>query len=999
MNLAKITIQKINQPNLKIEVYRVFEEEDKHIENFYLLTDVEKQKYHFVTIDQDKYFEANFNTEEIVLYDIDKTTYETSTKFTRESVGVQYHSFLSDDLLSNEPVIEKAQDSFVLDIYCNTNVNVNNDVHIKYYLVVKKVFMQSVQPETREETISVSGFTYRYNQDNYKLTLYIPGTYEITINRVKENNRLVQYGDKYYYVLPALDFKSNNVKREIQAYCKKLGGSLMIINTKQELALANYLAQTFTNRDNPKYGYVYCDIILKPFNPQKTATIKMTDISSVNLEDLKYAKLTEMKRTKNSDVRFLVSSGSDSNPSIGYCDPSVNLPFIIEFDKTDFETKSNALLKNLYENSELIKFGNFNADGMPGSDFCVLPENIKKREYQYQNGYLIGNYNRHCLLCFLTKQKFVGYNHAATFSSPATSHEPDDDCIVMVISALDSEQNYKYDTLSFIVKLNNDQTHCGVPMNVKCALVYNVFLSNQQVLKEDLTFTTNSLWNNFKKGMAIKAIKTAEKIDIYRTDMRNNDDEFDKIDPEQSEPVISMTFAEIESLTGVDFSEGYLGYGNISQAETWIKNIDIVAEDADIMNDLKSQSMEYIAATATTNVTLHANAEGDEYISESYQDVIYFDGEYSLNSAEGLYDTFAWSNKTREQYIQSIPHYKQELVSENYTGTPSLTDIDFPVSLMYHAPDKKVHLYSHSSSLNACYMHCFGTYDQAVVYNKLPATYNDKLIFDWTLRDPNVDVKDSIKLLQIDGNVYLSIPNIFKESIANNYKTFTYDARHYTIYYEEKTDENSGKTYYVPIESKTKYIDRYQKEQANIDVICINYSIWKQSSGGGKVVLSRTCDDNTSLRQFNIPVSNVAPNLNKKTILMSETNQIFYYKDFNEDNILIQISDQVSDMEYNTSVTINLAGYQEVFYPNKVNVYNMHYPTNQELSRWSPKFHAYLNVSNLIKLSWITGGIELPSECFIKEELEDGIKYKMISPLGISYKYTMSETNNNTTIG
>ena len=1015
MNLSKLTIQKIDQPKLKIKVYRVFENDLSESDDFYALTEEQKNQYLFVTIDQDKYFEANFDKDEIILYDTDKVTYESSVKFERESVGINYHSFLSDTLLSNEPNIKRYENNFIFSSYYNENFRLDNKVNIRYYLVVLKTFMQSQEPESVIQTIKMQGFTYRI--DNQKVYYDTPGLLQLDIKKSKENNRLVEYNGRYYYILPALAFtgKNKNVRNEISKYCTKLGGTLMKIDTWQELLIANYLAQTFAVNNGNTSGYIYANIALSPYNSSKEKIFKtVLDIDSYDLDALKKQRLIRMNRNDTSDTPFLISANENEIAKIGYCNPNTNLPFIIEFDKYEFDKQSNALLKDLYENSKLFKFGNYSADGMPGADFCILPDNIKAREYQYKDGYLIGNYNRHCLLCFFTNQKFIGYNHSATFSSPANSHEIDDDCICMVVSAVDSEEIYQYDTLTFVIKLNTDQTHCGVPANVQIALVYNVFLPNQKILKQDLTFDVHSTnehpvyWNNFAKGMAIKAIKTKDDIKLYRTGMRTTQDEFEKLDPDVSSPVISMTFAEIKSLTGIDFSEGYIGYGNISQAETFIKNIDIIAEDADIMDDLKQKSMEYIAGTSIQDVSLENN--------QTLPDNIIIPEEIFIQTAgaiaKGLWTSLSGTTTSYGNFI-NVFNRTPYRVNKNKIPEEDYNKKHYNLRLLKLQGSKSSLFknYDTGTEILACCddypeMIAVGSIDKAFVINKLSSLYNKKLARDWFLF--NSPGKDSISWTKgEDGYFYITIPNIFKHQ--DLYKDFIYDSRVHAIYYntiqeeiesEQETDEPEYKELYDPIPEETISFDKYEEQESGIDVILFN-----------GIALCRTSTSNENLTKFNIPSSDNVENLNEEVIEVEfeklnsfysndngyrdeEDSRVYFYDDnYNKDFITIKAStDRFSTEENINEATldlhIQLAGYQHVTLPKSIRSkkYNFTIDYSSIYRQWSTRFHRYINLSTMPLVSFINHN-NIFNNSLIRNETDDHIEFDAFALLGVEFNY------------
>lgn len=226
-------------------------------------------------------------------------------------------------------------------------------------------------------------------------------------------------------------------------------------------------------------------------------------------------------------------------------------------------SETSNLLERLYNTSNLLKF---DADGL-----TVLTEEEKATKWTNEDGVITGITNDPFLLCFLNDKTLGSYSHKVDVISTGA----DDDALVVIISARPINNFGDYNTLSLIIKLNDDQGHCGVPSEVQFALVSNLYEFNQIVLAEDLTFTATGNWSSFQKGIGIKIIKDNTNISIYRTNMRADTSSLDEfmLDEKIASPVINMSFNDIFIATGIDYRQGYIGYGNISQEGATFENI------------------------------------------------------------------------------------------------------------------------------------------------------------------------------------------------------------------------------------------------------------------------------------------------------------------------------------------------------------------------------------------------------------------------------------------
>ena len=225
------------------------------------------------------------------------------------------------------------------------------------------------------------------------------------------------------------------------------------------------------------------------------------------------------------------------------------------------DSDNSHLLEKLYNTSNLLKFDS--------SGLTIVPDEEKSLKWNNVDGTIMGITNDSCLYCFLNDRQLSGYNHKVDMVSTSS----DDDALVIVISAKPNGNDY--DILSLICKLNNNQNHCGVNSDIQFALVSNLYRPTQIVLAKDETFNITGAWKNYQKGIGIRIIKTDTDLKIYRTPMRTENDDIQENDLDVSIalPVISTTFSNINNETNIDYTSGFIGYGNISQDYATFKNI------------------------------------------------------------------------------------------------------------------------------------------------------------------------------------------------------------------------------------------------------------------------------------------------------------------------------------------------------------------------------------------------------------------------------------------
>ena len=129
----------------------------------------------------------------------------------------------------------------------------------------------------------------------------------------------------------AVQTRTASTKRSTPA--KPIGKNYPSTNNTTEVIQSNSKTVVTSDLIN---NYVLTNIYMIIYDKNNTPSQMVNNF--MNFDSEKYSD--EIIQEKENEIA-----------KIGYCNPDTNLPFIIEFDKYEFDRQSNALLKDLYENS------------------------------------------------------------------------------------------------------------------------------------------------------------------------------------------------------------------------------------------------------------------------------------------------------------------------------------------------------------------------------------------------------------------------------------------------------------------------------------------------------------------------------------------------------------------------------------------------------------------------------------------------------------------------
>ena len=328
------------------------------------------------------------------------------------------------------------------------------------------------------------------------------------------------------------------------------------------------------------------------------------------------------------------------------------------------DSSNDNLLSEVYNTSDLLMFKTNN------NDVTVFTGSEKESKWTNVNGTIQGITNEACLYIFKTTDYYKAYEHTVTMKST----DSDNDCLVVVISAIETKTGYN--TLSLVCRLNASETHVSLSNNIQFALVYNYYQASQIVLMNDSTFTSTGGWKTFPNGITVKIIKDVDgTIKIYRTEMNKGTGE--SLNTSSMEPVIVMSMTDIIDMTEVDFTEGAIGYGNVSQSAATFQGISVGTYSANYTTHIEyNYSKPVIKNTETLYHQIdNAQPESDDDI---YIGSVYIRQNTSLQSTvlvdsrsrgggviESMKDSLRKELEPESDYYLDIGYYDGEPYQEN----------------------------------------------------------------------------------------------------------------------------------------------------------------------------------------------------------------------------------------------------------------------------------------------------------------------------------------------
>lgn len=303
-----------------------------------------------------------------------------------------------------------------------------------------------------------------------------------------------------------------------------------------------------------------------------------------------------------------------------------------KFTEIDTEADSS-ILKVLWDTTSVIRY---NTNGVQDT-----ADKDSTWSYDEDLGSIKAITNDYYYYTFLTDKTYTKYDHSVTINSD----DADDDTISIVVAAIKREDG-KYETLSLTTTMNTNQNwnNLGPSGFAQINLVYNYYQSEfgepgagkQKVLASDTTFKPDCHAWSISGGMRYKICKTSKGyIEVYRTELgQTSDEQLGK------KPVISISLEDIKKTTGIDFTEGSIGYGNVSQRGVYFSNIRL-----EVVSESSSTHFEWDTEHPLMKNDLCLYHTIDEYWPESSSDI--YIGSVYIRQNTSLYSTILVDTRTR----------------------------------------------------------------------------------------------------------------------------------------------------------------------------------------------------------------------------------------------------------------------------------------------------------------------------------------------------------------
>ena len=280
---------------------------------------------------------------------------------------------------------------------------------------------------------------------------------------------------------------------------------------------------------------------------------------------------------------------------------------------TSFSSSNSELLSDIYNDG--------NVYSIYGDTCTLLTGNDKNNAWVDNNGILMSAVNSPNYDILLTKDKYTVYRHKATMTIASINN--DNDIISIIISAF-KDQNDKLHTLSLLcdkggIAIDNsvNNNRCFVVVDYKgwvnsSGTVIGSFIHHDP---EDASFDNNWLPN---QRINFDIRKDEDNIYIYTSGFyninsnseihnpNNNDtlneynDDLPYIDIDGDNNYIVININDIKTQTGLDFKEGYIGYGNCSTEKATIVGINF----QEYSSYYDTECIDYLTSNETPNIPL-----------------------------------------------------------------------------------------------------------------------------------------------------------------------------------------------------------------------------------------------------------------------------------------------------------------------------------------------------------------------------------------------------------
>jgi hypothetical protein len=253
----------------------------------------------------------------------------------------------------------------------------------------------------------------------------------------------------------------------------------------------------------------------------------------------------------------------------------------VKHSNADSAITSGNLL-DIYNAADVIRCGDGTDDVAVGT--TVLTGEDRYIAWNVENGVAKSNSNTSCHDIFLTQQKYIIYRHRCTFTIFGPQNEDpeyDNDAITTIISAV-KDSSGKLHTLSLVCSKSSEGI-VRVPV-AGFSIVYNYCMPGMKFLATHAMDVTNPSYTDAYQANAwtednkinIDVRKDRKNIYIYSSEFYQLDGfNFDESKTDLERERMHISLSSIKAQTGIDFTEGSIGYGNCSQYGATVIGIDV----------------------------------------------------------------------------------------------------------------------------------------------------------------------------------------------------------------------------------------------------------------------------------------------------------------------------------------------------------------------------------------------------------------------------------------
>lgn len=352
----------------------------------------------------------------------------------------------------------------------------------------------------------------------------------------------------------------------------------------------------------------------------------------------------------NKNITFQVNAYTDGKPYCNKCRLNWSLdndtthtykimkringigPWTSLISSTSFSSSDTAVLRRVYNEGHVYQAK------------TELFNNDKVQVWMVdENNCIVTSVNSFTFDMLLTNETYTVYRHRATLTATKICDGDwwDNDILGVIISAVNV--GGRIHTLSVLCSGGDDSTDTGnvwSDFGNKCKLVYNFGQNDMQVLADGGSLGGDFEWKPDRK-VNLDIRKDKKNILVYRSNMYLLDG-YTNYDETQtsSTPCITKSLESIKAATGIDFSDGMIGYCDISQQYGTVVGINfetynnyIGTEYIDDINDISSPKIPTITGHCLSKTEDEETYDITFDYSDTYEKV-----EYKLQ----VHDSIDW---------------------------------------------------------------------------------------------------------------------------------------------------------------------------------------------------------------------------------------------------------------------------------------------------------------------------------------------------------------------